>query len=67
MFIEVPLFSETFPALKNSWLRAWKLQLSLQMSFKALRWTLFIKLLDSLIQNIQTEGQQANWDLIIDL
>ena len=23
MFIEVPLFSETSPALKNSWLRAW--------------------------------------------
>ena len=24
MFIEVPLFSETSPAPKNSWLRAWK-------------------------------------------
>ena len=23
MFNEVPLFSETSPALKNSWLRAW--------------------------------------------
>ena len=23
MFIEVPLFLETSPALKNSWLRAW--------------------------------------------
>ena len=28
MFIEVPLFSETSPALKNSWLRAcWKIAL----------------------------------------
>ena len=24
MFIEVPLFSETSPALRNFWLRAWK-------------------------------------------
>ena len=23
MFMEVPLFQETSPALKNSWLRAW--------------------------------------------
>ena len=45
MFIEMPWFQENSPALKNSWLRAWKEHVMIFQSVKVLKWQIKLKLL----------------------